>query len=85
MTDTSSQFNEYLGDGLYADYDGYQIEVYASNGLRKTNVVYFDPDVLRAFIRYAARLKEAQKEAQTIAKGLIDGSDNGSGSSTESV
>lgn len=43
----------YLGDGLYADFDGYQIELYASNGMRKTNQIYLEPRVLEAFYRYA--------------------------------
>lgn len=42
----------YLGDGLYADFDGYQIELYASNGVRKTNQVYLDSSTLHAFLNY---------------------------------
>jgi hypothetical protein len=45
----------YLGDGLYAQFDGYQFEVYASNGIAKTNRVFFDPDTLSAFLRYVHR------------------------------
>jgi hypothetical protein len=48
----------YLGDGLYASFDGYQIELYASNGICKTNQVYLDPHVLAAFLRYVESLKE---------------------------
>lgn len=40
---------EYLGDGLYASYDGWQIELYASDGIRKTNSVYLEPSVLTKF------------------------------------
>ena len=29
----------YLGDGLYADFDGFLIELYSSNGMMKTNQV----------------------------------------------
>ena len=48
----------YLGDGLYADFDGFQIELYASNGMYKTNQVYLEPSVLTAFLNYVKRLKE---------------------------
>jgi hypothetical protein len=48
----------YLGDGLYASFDGYQIELYASNRICKTNQVYLDPHVLAAFLRYVESLKE---------------------------
>lgn len=43
----------YLGDGLYAEFDGFQIRLYASNGETTTNEVYLDMRVwgiLRAFV-----------------------------------
>ena len=46
----------YLGDGLYADFDGYQIELYASNGIEKTDRVFLEPAVLRAFFEYVKGL-----------------------------
>ena len=42
----------YLGDGLYADFDGYQVELYAHNGISKTNSVFLDGTVLAAFQQY---------------------------------
>jgi hypothetical protein len=48
----------YLGDGLYAAFDGWQIELYASNGRNKTNVVYLEPGVLAAFLRYVESLRK---------------------------
>ena len=45
----------YLGDGLYAEFDGYQFEVYASDGLRKTNRVFMDKSVVTTFFEYVAR------------------------------
>ena len=47
----------YLGDGLFARFDGYQVELYASNGIAKTNVVYLDPGVLNAFLDFVKQLK----------------------------
>ena len=46
----------YLGDGLYADFDGCQIELYASNGAYKTNQVYLDSSTLQAFLDYVNQL-----------------------------
>ena len=51
------EFNHYLGDGLYVDFDGYQIKLYAHDGLRATNVVYLEPRVLEQFFRYVEELK----------------------------
>lgn len=42
----------YLGDGLYASYDGYQVRLYASNGRDVSNEVFLEPGVLLAFVNY---------------------------------
>ena len=46
----------YLGDGAYADFDGYGIEVYASDGTVKTDKVYLEPTVLCSLIDFALRM-----------------------------
>lgn len=51
----------YLGDGLYASWDGHQIELYASNGIRKTNSVFLDGQVFAAFEEFVQRIKDANK------------------------
>lgn len=48
----------YLGDGLYASFDGYQIKLYASNGMETTDTVYLDGDVLVRFLQYVEAVKE---------------------------
>lgn len=53
----------YLGDGLYASYDGWQIELYAFNGDLKTNRVYLEPEVLASFLRYVEDLKRRYADA----------------------
>lgn len=52
-----SQPRVYLGDGLYADFDGYQVRLFAHNGVSDTNEVFLEPDVLSAFLRYVDSLK----------------------------
>ena len=52
----------YLGDGRYASFDGYQIELYASDEICKTNQVYLDSHVLAAFLRYVESLKDQQSK-----------------------
>lgn len=53
----------YLGDGLFARYDGFQIELYASNGIEKTNQVFLNDQVLERFERYVETLKVKRREA----------------------
>ncbi len=53
----------YLGDGLYASFDGYQIRLYAprSDG---THEVFLEPATLAAFERFVASLREQAKAVQ---------------------
>ncbi len=39
----------YLGDGLYANFDGYQIALMANSHSEPTAVVYMDQQTLEAF------------------------------------
>jgi hypothetical protein len=52
----------YLGDALFASFDGYQIELYTTDGIRKTDQVYLEPAVLAAFLHYIESLKKAAEE-----------------------
>lgn len=54
----SSHRPVYLGGGLYAEFDGWQITLYASNGVIRTNEVFLEPEDLTAFLRYVEKLKE---------------------------
>jgi hypothetical protein len=51
---------EYLGDGLYAAWDGYQIWLCANDKCsgNTSDVVALEPEVLGAFDRYVDRLDE---------------------------
>lgn len=51
------RWETYLGDGLYAEFDGLQIRLYASNGIETTNEVFMDSLVLPAFEEWIARLR----------------------------
>lgn len=48
----------YLDDGLYASFDGYQIEVYAHNGYHKSASVFLEPAVYHALRAYGAKIWE---------------------------
>lgn len=48
----------YLGDGVYAGHDGYQIWLYTDNGMSITNKIALDPSVLAVFLEYVKSLKQ---------------------------
>ena len=59
----------YLGDGLYASCDGWQIKLRAPRG-DGDHVVFLEPQVLDAFELYIARLKiEAERRGEAVLLG----------------
>lgn len=48
----------YLGDGLYASFDGWQIKLRAPRGY-DNHEVYLEPTVLRNFERFVGELRAA--------------------------
>jgi hypothetical protein len=51
--------NVYLGDGVYASYDGYQIWLAVNHHTNKQ--VALEPQVLAALLRYADRVYGEEK------------------------
>ena len=51
----------YLGDGLYASFDGYHIRLYTSVETFM-HEVFLEPDVLQAFQGFVARLATERGE-----------------------
>jgi hypothetical protein len=57
MPDEPEPERTYLGDGLFAYFDGFQVVLAASDGIHDTNRVYLEPRVLGEFERYVAELR----------------------------
>jgi len=47
-----SEREEYLGDGLYASFDGYQIRLRAPRGFGVDHEVFLDQTTLQAFLGF---------------------------------
>lgn len=45
----------YIGDGVYAGFDGYGVWLHANDHRTPTDKVYLEPDVLEALNRFYAR------------------------------
>lgn len=46
----------YLGDGAYVDFDGYNILLTTEDGIKATNSIVMEPEVLSSFLVYINRL-----------------------------
>jgi len=49
----------YLGDSVYADFDGYAVVLTTENGLGPSNTIVLEPEVIAALDRYVKQLREA--------------------------
>lgn len=45
----------YLGDGVYAQNDGFGIILTTEDGVRVTDEIYLEPSVYQALVNYVAR------------------------------
>lgn len=43
----------YLGDGVYAEYDGYQVWVFIHNGYMELERIALDPTTMEQLVKYA--------------------------------
>ena len=48
---------KYLGDGVYASYDGYQIILMTGSHIDPDSIIYLDDNVLAALAEYVKQLQ----------------------------
>jgi hypothetical protein len=51
----------YLGDGLYAQFDGFQFVLKANDPITPTDTVYLEPRVVEAFNAFVQRINKGGK------------------------
>ena len=49
---------QYIGDGVYAEYDGFQIKLTAENGIEVLDTIYLEPRTFENLIEYNESLKK---------------------------
>jgi hypothetical protein len=49
---------EYIGDGVYAKFDGFGVWLLANDHLNPTDKVYLEPEVLNALNRFVKQLNK---------------------------
>ena len=55
-----NQDQTYLGDGVYASHDGYQIWLTTRRSEKRVDSVALEPSVYAALVQYVAKIKEAK-------------------------
>lgn len=54
----------YLGDGVYADFNSWAVVLTTENGIRATNTIVLEDEVIRELERFIADLRKAAAEAR---------------------
>lgn len=64
----------YLGDGVYADFDGCQLKLTIEDGMGTRDTIYLEDKVYGELLRYVSDLQmEAQKVVDATKKDTKDG------------
>jgi hypothetical protein len=53
---------DYLGDSVYAEFDGHGLTLTTENGYGPSNTIYVEPEVWRAMTAFMKRMTETQTE-----------------------
>lgn len=65
----TGKLKEYIGDSVYANFDGYHIVLTTENGYGPSNTIALEPPVLNCLVEYVKRLDvklaTLAKEVQT--------------------
>ena len=62
----SDDFKDYLGDSVYARFDGYHIVLYLDNGLGVDTMIALEPDVRKKVVNYIKRIDDMIDEKERI-------------------
>ena len=55
---------QYLGDSVYADFDGFHVVLTTENGIGPSNIILIDDTVLAALFSYARSVKLLAQDRQ---------------------
>lgn len=58
----NTEIKDYLGDSVYADFDGYHIILTTNNGYGTTNTIALEPSVYNALIKFNEKIKESNEK-----------------------
>jgi len=55
---------EYIGDGVYASFDGFGIWLTAENGMEATDAIYLEPAVLGHLNAFYQLIREPERQEE---------------------
>ena len=55
---------QYIGDGVYVEFDGYALVLTTENGVETTNRIVLETEVYSSLVEYVEALKTAARDAR---------------------
>jgi hypothetical protein len=60
----------YLGDAVYAEFNGFDVELTTEDGISATNRIVLEPEVLRELLAYMARTEGLAEILEKAVEGM---------------
>ena len=60
----AQEMKKYMGDAVYADFDGYHIVLTTEDGIKVSNTIFLEPSVFDALVKHRNAIAAAQKEGK---------------------
>jgi len=68
---------EYIGDGVYASYDGYHIVLKTLGSLGPSNKIHLEPPVMQRLKEYEGKIAEHQKKVRESQQNFLTSQEDG--------
>lgn len=62
----SKNKKQYIGDGVYVEFDGYNFILTTSNGYNTTNEIYLDRSVFKSLLIFVKTVDVSDQEQQHL-------------------
>lgn len=56
---------DYLGDGVYVEVEDGMLKVTTEDGVETSNIIFFEPEVFQALVRFTKRVAEVDKRFES--------------------
>lgn len=57
-------YKDYIGDAVYAEFNGYDIILTTENGIEATNTIVLEPNVIEALKNFIKRIESEHNQEQ---------------------
>lgn len=68
----TGKYQEYLGDGVYAEVEHGMIKLTTEYGEKTTNTIFMEPEVFRALVAWEKQIRQVALALQQLNSDAVD-------------